>query len=113
MNAILNLPITTKDVDPTENIFGLDLGILKGKVTRREPMPMAKDTIAIPDELCAKRQDLPLCMDIMFVNEMPFFTTITNVLHYRTATFLPSRSHKNIFMLRWSEAARPDGTKHL
>ena len=97
MNAILNLPITTKDVDLAEAIFGPDLGILKGKTTRRKPLPMATDVIAIPDELHAKRQDLTLCMDIMFVNEMPHFTTIANALCYRTAAFIPSQKTENIY----------------
>ena len=97
MNAILNLPITAKDVDLAEAIFGPDLGNLKGKTTRRKPLLMATDIIAISDELHAKRQDLTLCMDIMFVNEMPHFTTIANALHYRTAAFLPSQKTEIIY----------------
>ena len=40
MNAIAGLPVTTKDVDLAEKIFGPDLGTLKGKTTRRKPLPL-------------------------------------------------------------------------
>ena len=38
-NAIANLKVTTRDVDLAEKIFGPDLGTLKGKTTRRKPLP--------------------------------------------------------------------------
>ena len=78
MNAIADLPVTTNDVTIAEKIFSPDLGALKGKSTRRKPLPMVSDQIAIPPQLSENRQDLELCMDIMFVNEMPFLTTITH-----------------------------------
>ena len=51
MNAIANVPINTKDVDLAEEIFGPDLGILKGKTTREKPLPMVRNTIEVPSEL--------------------------------------------------------------
>ena len=80
MNAIANLPVTMKDVDIAEKIFGPDLGTIKGKTTRRKPLPMVTDQIAIPPQLYEKRDALDLCIDIMFVNEMPFLTSITKAL---------------------------------
>ena len=75
-NAIANLPVTTKDVVLAEKIFGKDIGIIKGKTTRRRPVPRVKDQLTIPPELY-ERISLEMCMDIMFVNEIPYLTTIT------------------------------------
>ena len=97
MNAIADLPVTTSDVALAEKIYGPDLGSLKGKTTRRKPLPMVTDQIAIPEQLYEARSDLELCIDIMFVNNMPFFTTISRALYYRTAQFLPTRTTPDLY----------------
>ena len=97
MNAIMDMPVKTQDVDIAEKIFGPDLGTLKGKTTRQKPLPMVNDRIAIPPELYENRDSLELCMDIMFVNGMPFLTTITRALYYRTANYLLSRQKENLY----------------
>ena len=97
MNAISDLPVTTKDIDLAERIFGPDLGTLKGKTTRRKALPMVSDQIAIPPELYEKRDTLELCMDLMFVNGMTFFTSITRALYYRTADSLSGRARDELY----------------
>ena len=88
-NAIANLKVTTRDVDLAEKIFGPDLGTLKGKTTRRKPLPMVSDQIAIPPQLYENRESIGLCIDLMFVNSMPFFTSISRALYYHTARPFP------------------------
>jgi hypothetical protein len=43
MNAIRNLPITIEDIKLAEQIFGPDIGSLKGKTTRGKPSPVVSD----------------------------------------------------------------------
>ena len=95
-NAIANVPVTTKDVDLAEMIFGKDLGTIKGKTTRQKPVPMVHDQITIPPEI-SDRGDLELCLDIMFVNELPYMTTISRDLYYRTALSLPTRTERDLY----------------
>ena len=55
INAIANNPVTTKDIDVVEQIFGQDIGSYKGKTTRYKPIPIAQDYIEIPTELTMKQ----------------------------------------------------------
>jgi hypothetical protein len=55
MNLIANNPVTTKDIEITEEIFGPDIGSLKGKTAKRKPVPVVNDYINIPQELTVKQ----------------------------------------------------------
>jgi hypothetical protein len=55
MNAIADNPVNTKDIEFALQIFGEDIGSLKGKTTRRKPLPVAQDYIEIPSELTLKQ----------------------------------------------------------
>ena len=43
MNTVANNPVTTEDVKIAEQIFGNNIGALKGKTTRRKPLPVVSD----------------------------------------------------------------------
>lgn len=92
MNVIKNLPITLEDVNIAEQIFGTDIGALKGKTTRQKPAPVVSDYIAIPPEILDTHQDIVLCMDGMKVNGIPFLTTISKNIMYRTAEWVPNQT---------------------
>ena len=92
MNAIKNCPITMEDIDIAETVYGPDIGSIKGKTVRHKPAPVVKDFINIPKELITKHQDITLCIDIMFINEMPFLSTISRHLKYRTIQWLETRT---------------------
>ena len=61
-NIFKNCPVTVADVDVAERIFGPDLGTLKGKSTRRAPLPVVDDNVAIPPEILEEHKDLVLCI---------------------------------------------------
>ena len=88
MNAIKDNPVTTRDIIIAEKIFGPDIGALKGKTTRRKPAPVVDDYIEIPRELLINQQQVTLCLDVMKVNGVPFLTTISQNLYYRTAQWV-------------------------
>ena len=73
---IKNCPVTLDNIDQAEKIFGLDMGTLKGKSTQKKPTPVKHNNIDIPPEILEKHYNMTLCIDIMFVNFMPMFTTI-------------------------------------
>jgi hypothetical protein len=91
MNVITNNPVTTKDIKIAEEIFGPDIGSLKGKTTKRKPVLVVNDYINIPQELTIKQQDVTLCIDEMKVNGLSFLTTISMNICYQTAQFIASK----------------------
>ena len=97
MNATSNLPVKVEDIDLAERIFGPDVGTLKGKITRRDPLPMVTDQIELPPETYEEHDSWELCMDVMFVNSIPYLTSISRKLYYRTAAPLPSRSAQDLY----------------
>lgn len=88
MNTIIGNPVTTEDIVMAEQIFGTDIGRIKGKTTRRKPAPVVNDYIEIPKELIATQRQVTLCIDGMKVNGLSFLTTVSRNLQYRTAQYV-------------------------
>ena len=91
-NAIANCPVTSDDVNLAVQIYGPEISPIKGKTTRKKPTPVKGNTVQIPKELREAQRDVDLCFDTMFVNGLPFFTTISKRLMYRTAEAVTSTS---------------------
>jgi hypothetical protein len=48
------------------------------------------DTVTIPSELKMAQQHVTLCIDTFYVNQMPFFHTISKYLMCQTTQWLPN-----------------------
>ena len=94
---VKNNPVTTADADIAEKVFGPDVGALKGKSTRKRPVPVLEDLVAIPRELIERHQDLTLCMDVMYVCGLPMFTCIDRSPKYRACVPLNNRSADELY----------------
>jgi hypothetical protein len=97
MNAIKNCPVTTEDVNIAKKIFRADMLSLKGKLTRRKSTPVREDTVEIPEELIAHNREIELCIDIMYVNECGFMTTIDRTIRFRSAIPINNRTHEEYY----------------
>ncbi len=95
MNLIRDNPVTTKDVDLAEHIFGPDIGTVKGKTTRRKPLPVKDYHIEIPDELINVHSDITLAIDGLTINSLKFLSTISRDIYYRTVHYMPTTEAKN------------------
>jgi len=96
-NIIQDCPVTAKDVDVAEAIFGPDIGTLKGRTTRRTPKVVREDDIEVPKEITDKYDDLIHCMDIMYVNGMPMMTGIDKTIRYRGLIPLENRTADELY----------------
>ena len=50
---------------------------VKGKTTRQHPHKLVSDMVSIPHELHDTQHNVCLYIDIMYINGMPFLTTIS------------------------------------
>jgi hypothetical protein len=90
-------PITAEDIAAAEDIFGTDVGTLKGKTTRQAPERARITRVPVPAEILDKYRTVTLCGDIMFVNKIPFFVSISRNLKFGTAEMIANRQQKTVF----------------
>jgi hypothetical protein len=91
-NLIRNNPVQRADINAAENIYGSNLGaLLKGKTVTRKGDPVNGRIAGVPPAIKDKFRSVTLCMDIMFVNKIPFLVTISRGLHFGTVKNLPNR----------------------
>ena len=81
-HLIPNCPINCSDIVAAEDLFGPDVHSLKGKTVRRDILSLH----------CV----VTLCVDIMYVNKLPFLVTISRALKFGTIEFLTNRREDTI-----------------
>lgn len=95
-NMLPNCPITKQDVLAARDIFGPDVGALKGKTVRHAPNKVRPVMGAIPMEILDQYKAVTLCGDIMFINRIPFFITLSRNIKFGTGEMLVNRTSKSI-----------------
>jgi hypothetical protein len=61
-----------EDINIAKNIFGPDIGSIKGKATREKPAPVVLNFIEIPHELIEAQRNITLCIDTMKITGLLF-----------------------------------------
>jgi hypothetical protein len=87
-NLLQNCPITKTDILAAEDIFGPNLGSLKGKTVRHNTPHMRAETHEMLCKIMSIHHDVTLCADIMFVNQIPFLVTISRNVKFGTVEVL-------------------------
>ena len=90
---IMKCPVTIEDVRRDEKINGPSIQALKVKTIRTKPSPVvASDYVAVPHAIFEENRNVTLSVDVMFVNRIPFLTSINRHFKFTTAETLHNRT---------------------
>ena len=85
-------PVKLNDVKMAEDIFGKDVGALKGKTTRQQPGAVIDDSVYIPEEIYTKHPNIKLEIDVMYINGIATLTGIDATVFNRNFEPLKART---------------------
>ena len=97
MGLIHNCPVTSKHIDNYIKIFGTPVPLLKGKGTRSTPKVVTSNASKTPLEVLEVNSEITLNIDTFFVNKIPFFTSVSEVIGFTTVEVLKDRTIKCIY----------------
>jgi hypothetical protein len=78
-------------------IWGKNIAALKGKTTRSKSIPVARDYVKVPINLMKLHKEVFLTTDILFVNKIPFFLTLSCKICFTAVNHLGDCTVPQIF----------------
>jgi hypothetical protein len=96
-NQIKYCPVTIQHIDVATKILGKNIAALKGKTARSKTHPVARDYVKVPKELLKLHKEVFLTTDIFFVNNIPFFLTLSRNICFTAVNHLADRTVPQIF----------------
>ena len=95
-SELRNCPLNTTDVRAAEDVFGPNLGSLKGKTVSKPVPALNYQVVDLPPEIRMRYKDVTLAIDIMFVNKLAFLVTISHNIKFGTVEYIPTRTQDQI-----------------
>ena len=92
LNWIKNCPVTIEDINVAEKVYGRSVHALKDKTTRSKPVPVVNDYVEVPQELIDAQKGIDLCVDVTFIQGVPFFVTVSKRVRYVTIEYIEGRT---------------------
>jgi hypothetical protein len=86
-----NCPINQEDIMAAEDIFGPEVGCLKGKMARKKAPIVEENRYGIPASILSRYRDITLCVDVMYINGISFLVTVSKHIHFGTVEAMPNR----------------------
>ena len=80
-NQIPNCLVTRQDILGSEDIFGPNIGSLKGKTTCTTQKHVEVKLQDIPQEIMKRHGEVTLAIDMMVINKIPFVMTTSCNIH--------------------------------
>jgi hypothetical protein len=90
-SLLRNSPIERADIKAAEEIYGTNIGSLKGKTATHKSIPVDGRIAGVPNAIRSKFQSVIVAVDIMYINKIPFFLTISRGLHFGTVETIRTR----------------------
>jgi len=86
---IHNTTVTSEDITRETDVYGPEVGSLKGKTVRATPDPVRIPVLVpIPDDIKERHRNITLCADVCHVDGVRFLTNTSRNLHIGTIEFL-------------------------
>ncbi len=89
-------PVTRRDVMIAEAIFGPDEGILQGKTAERKGPAIRVESASIPPQVMQYYRNVVISADIMKVNGVAFFMSISRHLLFGTAERIANNKDRTL-----------------
>ena len=83
---LIEFPMTRQDILRAEDIFGPNIGLIKGRTTHTKQKHVQVDLKDIPQELIEKHGEVTLAIDVMFINKIPFIMTTSCNIQFEAIT---------------------------
>ena len=77
-------------------IYGKEIHALKVKTTRSKPKEVVTDYIEIPKKILESNKNITLSIEIMYVNKIPFVTTISQHVKFTTVEAIQRRTKSQL-----------------
>ena len=90
-NQIKDFPVRVQDIDVAHNIWVNSVPGLKLKTTRKKHIPVGGNMVKVPEDLLKLHKDIYLTADLLFVNGIPFFFTVSRNIYFIDASNLSKR----------------------
>ena len=91
-NMIKNCPISVGDVEAMVEIYGPDIGALKGKTVRQtSPKVPQPSYFTMPPEVKRIKDEITLEADVIYVSQLTFWFTMSRGLDLLTIERIPDR----------------------
>ena len=96
-NVIKDCPLTVADLCTATTVYGKSIAMLKGKTVKSAPPVVRQNIMEIPKEIRVLHKKVTLCIDVFFVNKIPFFLTYSLVICFLSVTHLTGQKAPDIF----------------
>jgi hypothetical protein len=96
-NQIKDSPVLVVDAEVALKIWGPNIAVRKGKTMRSKPEVVVMDIVRIPKEIQEVHKIISMNIDIFFVNQIPFFITLSRNICFTMVMHLANRKLVNIF----------------
>ena len=90
-NQIRNCPVERRHIQAAEDIFGPNIGSLKGKTPQRTIQHVTASTDPVPPEIIQKHGRVTISIDLMYINRVPFVITSSRDLRVGSIEDIPNR----------------------